>query len=77
MSLMPWTARKLLWNREPLGAFLGEVCLEARRTNANDFGREVMRILERRLGRSSLAAALSAPIEDRGGKSAKPEPARI
>ncbi|TAD75489.1 MAG: radical SAM protein [Oscillatoriales cyanobacterium] len=77
MSLMPWTARKLLWNPEPLGAFFGEVCLEAWRTNANDFGREVMRILERRLGRSSLAAALSAPIGDRGGKSAKPEPARV
>lgn len=62
MSLMPWTARKLLWNPEPLGSFFGEVCLEAWRSNSNDFGREVMRILERRLGRSSLEAALSAPI---------------
>ena len=25
MSLMPWTAKKLLWNPEPLGSFFGEV----------------------------------------------------
>jgi radical SAM superfamily enzyme YgiQ (UPF0313 family) len=62
MSLMPWTARKLLWNPEPNGAFLGEVCLEAWRNNASDFGREVMAILERRLGRVPLEESLSAPI---------------
>jgi radical SAM superfamily enzyme YgiQ (UPF0313 family) len=63
MSMMPWTAKKLLWNPEPLGSFFGEVCLEAWRQNPNDFGREVMRILEQRLGRAPLEEALSAPIE--------------
>ena len=63
MSLMPWTARKLLWNPEPLGSFFGEVCLEAWRRNENDFGREVMAILEERLGCAELEDALSAPIE--------------
>jgi len=62
MSIMPWTARKLLWNPEPLGSFLGEVCLEAWKHNPNDFGREVMAILEVRLGRAELDEALSAPI---------------
>lgn len=62
MSLMPWTARKLLWNPEPLGSFFGEVCLQAWRQNPHDFGREVMRILEARLGRSDLEEALTAPI---------------
>ncbi|BAY69923.1 photosystem II high light acclimation radical SAM protein [Anabaena sp. FACHB-709] len=63
MSLMPWTAKKLLWNPEPLGSFFGEVCLQAWRRNPNDFGREVMNILEERLGCADLEAALSAPIE--------------
>lgn len=63
MSLMPWTAKKLLWNPEPLGSFFGEVCLEAWQKNPNDFGREVMNILEARLGCADLEAALSAPIE--------------
>ena len=71
MSMMPWTARKLLWNPEPLGSFFGEVCLEAWQRNGNDFGREVMKILEERLGRSSLEEALSAPI------AAKPELAGV
>ncbi|MDJ0520287.1 MAG: radical SAM protein [Trichodesmium sp. MO_231.B1] len=62
MSLMPWTARKLLWNPEPLGAFFGEVCLEAWQRNPNDFGREVMAILEEKLGCAELNEALSAPI---------------
>lgn len=62
MSLMPWTARKLLWNPEPLGSFFGEVCLQAWKRNPNDFGREVMNILEERLGCASLEEALSAPI---------------
>ncbi|MGA1603573.1 MAG: photosystem II high light acclimation radical SAM protein, partial [Prochlorothrix sp.] len=48
MSMMPWTARKLLWNPEPLGSFFGEVCLEAWQRNGNDFGREVLKILEER-----------------------------
>lgn len=63
MSLMPWTAKKLLWNPEPLGSFFGEVCLQAWRTNPNDFGREVMNILEERLGCANLEEALTAPIE--------------
>ncbi|MBD2663865.1 radical SAM domain protein [Richelia sinica FACHB-800] len=63
MSLMPWTAKKLLWNPEPLGSFFGEVCLQAWRQNPNDFGREVMKILEERLGCADLETALSAPIE--------------
>ncbi|MBW4662675.1 MAG: B12-binding domain-containing radical SAM protein [Chroococcus sp. CMT-3BRIN-NPC107] len=62
MSLMPWTAKKLLWNPEPLGSFFGEVCLQAWRQNPNDFGREVMNILEAKLGKSELEEALSAPI---------------
>ncbi len=63
MSLMPWTAKKLLWNPEPLGSFFGEVCLQAWRQNPNDFGREVMKILEERLGCADLKEALTAPIK--------------
>ncbi len=63
MSLMPWTAKKLLWNPEPLGSFFGEVCLQAWRQNPNNFGREVMDILETRLGCADLQEALSAPIQ--------------
>jgi len=64
MSLMPWTAKKLLWNPEPLGSFFGEVCLQAWRQNPNDFGREVLRILETRLGRAPLEEALTAAIAE-------------
>jgi radical SAM superfamily enzyme YgiQ (UPF0313 family) len=62
MSHMPWNFRNLLWNPEPLGSFFGEVCLQAWQQNPNDFGREVMNILEQRLGRAELEAALTAPI---------------
>lgn len=62
MSMMPWTAKKLLWNPEPLGSFFGDVCLQAWKQNPNDFGREVMQILEQRLGRADLESALTAPI---------------
>jgi radical SAM superfamily enzyme YgiQ (UPF0313 family) len=62
MNITPWTVQKLLWNPEPLGSFFGEVCLQAWQRNPNDFGREVMKILEERLGRADLEAALSAPI---------------
>ncbi|MBW4659299.1 MAG: B12-binding domain-containing radical SAM protein [Drouetiella hepatica Uher 2000/2452] len=62
MSVMPWTAKKLLWNPEPLGSFFGEVCLQAWEQNPNDFGREVMRILEQKLGVAPLEEALSAPV---------------
>ncbi|OAB59524.1 radical SAM protein [Phormidium willei BDU 130791] len=70
MSLMPWTARKLLWNPEPLGSFFGEVCLEAWQRNPNDFGREVMDILEERLGCAELEEALSAPMVDKSPQDA-------
>jgi radical SAM superfamily enzyme YgiQ (UPF0313 family) len=63
MSLMPWTAKKLLWNPEPLGSFFGEVCLQAWRQNPNDFGREVMRILEAKFGCAELEESLNAPIQ--------------
>jgi hypothetical protein len=62
MSLMPWTAKKLLWNPEPLGSFFGEVCLQAWRQNPFDFGREVFNILEAKLGCADLEEALTAPI---------------
>lgn len=65
MSLMPWTAKKLLWNPEPLGSFFGEVCLQAWQQNPNDFGREVMKILEAKLGLAELEEALTAPIKDK------------
>lgn len=64
MSLMPWTARKLLWNPEPLGSFFGEICLQAWRQNPDDFGREVMAILEEKLGCADLEEALRAPLDD-------------
>ncbi len=62
MSLMPWTAKKLLWNPEPMGSFFGEVCLRAWRQNPGDFGREVIAILEAELGSTDLESALGAPI---------------
>lgn len=62
MSMMPWTAKKLLWNPEPLGSFFGQVCLAAWQRDEEDFGRAVMDILEERLGVASLEEALSAPI---------------
>lgn len=65
MSLMPWTAKKLLWNPEPLGSFFGEVCLQAWKQNPNDFGREVMKILEEKLGCADLEEALTAPMENK------------
>lgn len=66
MSLMPWTAKKLLWNPEPLGSYFGEVCLQAWKQNPNDFGREVMDILEDKLGRAPLEEALNAPVKNTG-----------
>ncbi len=60
---LPWVAKKLLWNPEPLGSFFGEVCLQAWQRNPNDFGREVMAILEERLGRAPLEEALTAPVK--------------
>ncbi len=63
MNVTPWTVQKMLWNPEPLGSFFGEVCLLAWQRNPNDFGREVMNILEERLGCAQLEEALTAPIE--------------
>lgn len=71
MSLMPWTAKKLLWNPEPLGTFFGEVCLQAWNRNPYDFGREVMRILEEKLGCADLEEALSAPLDGKEKELAK------
>tara|TARA_Y100001968_G_scaffold322912_1_gene359770 strand:+ start:2036 stop:3628 length:1593 start_codon:yes stop_codon:yes gene_type:complete len=59
MSMMPWTARKLLWNPEPMGKTFGRICLEAFDTNPNDFGRTVMDLLERDYGASPLEEALT------------------
>jgi radical SAM superfamily enzyme YgiQ (UPF0313 family) len=65
MNIKPWTVRKMLWNPEPLGSFFGEVCLQAWKQNPNDFGREVMKILEERVGCADLEEALTAPVEDK------------
>ena len=58
MSMMPWTARKLLWNPGPLGKKLGEVCLEAFDNQDDEFGKTVINILERNYGKSSLDDSL-------------------
>jgi len=63
MSMMPWTAKKLLWNPEPLGSFFGEVCLQAWQKDEGDFGRSVMAILEERLGCADLESALTAAVD--------------
>ena len=65
MSMMPWTARKLLWNPEPMGSTFGRVCLEAFDRNPADFGRTVMSLLERDYGVAPLQDALRAPVEGR------------
>ncbi|KGG10807.1 SAM radical protein [Prochlorococcus sp. SS52] len=65
MSMMPWTARKLLWNPEPMGKTFGRICLEAFDSCPNDFGRTVMNLLERDYGVAPLAEALRAPLEGR------------
>jgi len=66
MSMMPWTARKLLWDPEPMGSTFGRICLEAFERNPKDFGRTVMDLLERDYGRAPLQEALHAPVEGRG-----------
>jgi radical SAM superfamily enzyme YgiQ (UPF0313 family) len=65
MSMMPWTARKLLWNPEPMGRTFGRICLEAFERNPGDFGRTVIDLLERDYGSAPLAEALRAPVEGR------------
>ena len=58
MSMMPWKARKLLWNPGPLGKKLGQVCLEAFDNNDDEFGKTVINILERNYGKSTLDDSL-------------------
>ncbi len=65
MSMMPWTARKLLWNPEPMGKAFGRICLEAFDTNPSDFGRTVMSLLERDYGIAHLDQALKVDVKDR------------
>ncbi len=65
MSMLPWTARKLLWNPEPMGRTFGRICLEAFERNPGDFGRTVMALLERDYGVAPLEEALRAPVEGR------------
>ena len=66
MSMMPWTARKLLWNPGPLGKKLGQVCLEAFDNKEDEFGKTVINILEREYGKSSLKESLKVrPLSER------------
>ncbi len=61
MSMMPWTARKLLWNPGLLGKKLGQICLEAFDNTEDEFGKTVINILERDYGKSSLKESLKVP----------------
>ena len=66
MSMMPWTARKLLWNPGLLGEKLGQVCLEAFDNTEDEFGKTVINILEREYGKSSLRESLKVrPLSER------------
>jgi radical SAM superfamily enzyme YgiQ (UPF0313 family) len=65
MSMMPWTARKLLWNPEPLGSTFGRICLEAFERSPTNFSRTVIMLLERDFGCAPLQEALRAPVEGR------------
>ena len=65
MSMMPWTARKLLWNPEPMGKIFGQICLEAFDKEPNNFGRKVMDLLERDYGLAPLDEALSVPKKEK------------
>jgi len=66
MSMMPWTARKLLWNPGSLGEKLGQVCLEAFDNPEDEFGKTVIDILEREYGKSSLKESLKVrPLSER------------
>ena len=58
MSMMPWTARKLLWNPGLLGKKLGQVCLEAFDNPDDEFGKTVINLLEREYGKSTLRESL-------------------
>jgi len=65
MSMLPWTARKLLWNPEPMGSVFGRICLEAFQRNPTDFGRTVIDLLERDYGCAPLEESLRAPVQGR------------
>ena len=66
MSMMPWTARKLLWNPGSLGKKLGQVCLEAFDNPEDEFGKTVIDILEREYGKCSLKESLKVrPLSER------------
>ena len=66
MSMMPWTARKLLWNPGLLGEKRGQVCLEAFDNPEDEFGKTVINILEREYGKSSLKESLKVrPLSER------------
>ncbi len=65
MSMMPWTARKLLWNPEPMGKTFGRICLEAFEKDPENFGRTVFALLERDYGVAPLEEALRAPLSGR------------
>ena len=65
MSMLPWTARQLLWNPEPMGSTFGRICLEAFARNPADFGRMVMALLEEEFGCAPLEDALQAPVQGR------------
>ena len=66
MSMMPWTARKLLWNPGVLGQKLGEVCLEAFDNKDDEFGKTVINILEKKYGKSPLKESLKVrPLAER------------
>ena len=47
MSMMPTTARILLWNQGLLGKKHGQVCLEAFDNSEDEFGKTVIKILKR------------------------------
>ncbi len=63
MSMMPWTAKKLLWNPEPMGSIFGKICLEAFEKNSENFGRTVIDLLERDYGVAPLEESLRAPLK--------------
>ncbi len=62
MSMMPWTARKLLWNPEPMGKTFGRICLEAFDKDSTNFGKAVIALLERDYGIAPLEESLRAPL---------------
>ena len=60
MSMMPWTARKLLWNPGSLGEKLGQVCLEAFDNPEDEFGKQLSTFLRENM-ESLLKRILKSP----------------